>query len=110
VNASSHIIKLTTIVPGEENEGTFELLQYPTLEECRMQEGTEEPLIFVWQIALGLTTRIPFRADVVGGDEIQTFVHGRTSQRGYPGHKAVVTFDGEVPVEMRYLKRVEPSV
>lgn len=99
-------IKVTSIVPGQEKDEEFELLQCPTLEECRMHQGTEEPLIFVWQIARGVTSRTPFRADVVGGDGLQTFVHGRTSQRGYPGHAAVVTYDGDIPVEFRLLQTV----
>lgn len=103
-------IKVTSAIPEEQHrDGIFELLQYPTLEECRMHEGTEEPLIFIWRLGRGLTTRAPLRAEVVGGDGLQTFVHGRDCAIGYPGHKVVVTYDGEMPAEFRSLERIEPS-
>lgn len=108
MNASQLTIKVTYTDPAEKKwDGEFELLLYPTLEECQMYEGHEEPLAFEWRVDVGLTTRSPLYVQVVGGDGIQTFVHGRDcALGGYPGHKVVVTYDGETPVEIRCLERV----
>ena len=99
-------IEVSSVAPGDPvRRRTAELLKYPTLNECRESEGRDEPLEFGWQLPGHDPVTTPFRVDVVGGDGIQTFVHGRTGPRSSRySMRVLATYNGETPAAFSYLE------
>ncbi len=105
MQATASTIEVSSTVPGDPvRQRTATLLLYPTLEECRTAEGRDEPQGFEWQLAGQDEVRTNLYVDVVGGDGIQTFVHGRTGPRGARyAMKCLVTYNGDIPAGFQYL-------
>lgn len=106
MEATAMTIEVSSANPHDSvRQKTAKLLRYPTLEECRMAEGRDEPQVFEWQFTGQDEVRTYLHVDVVGGDGIQTFVHGRTGPRGARyAMKCVATYNGDIPVAFGYLR------